>query len=36
MSARRHNRTRHGERNLTVGHIRTLAAHFHVSPEVLL
>jgi antitoxin component HigA of HigAB toxin-antitoxin module len=25
-----------GERNLTVAHIRTLAAHFHISPEVLV
>ena len=25
-----------GDRNLTVGHIRTLAAHFHVSPEVFI
>lgn len=25
-----------GDRNLTVGHIRALAAHFHVGPEVLL
>lgn len=25
-----------GDRNLTVGHIRTLAAKFHVSPEVFI
>lgn len=25
-----------GDRNLTVGHIRTLAARFHVSPEVFI
>ena len=25
-----------GERNLTVAHIRTLAAHFNVSPNVLV
>lgn len=25
-----------GDRNLTLAHVRKLAAHFHVSPEVLL
>ena len=25
-----------GERNLTLAHLRKLAAHFHVSPEVFL
>ena len=25
-----------GERNLTLAHVRKLAAHFHVSPEVFI
>ena len=28
--------TRRGERNLTLPHIRKLAAHFKVSPELFL
>ena len=36
MSTEGDNRSGAGDRNLTVGHLRTLAARLHVSPEVFM